>query len=101
MSNSRKPFKESSYYHVINKSFGNVILWENTNDYKTFVLQVIDSLMSFPDVKMLSYCILPDHFHFLLYNTHKGFDISNLLKKIQISYAMYFKKKHTQNYYPK
>ena len=97
MSNSRDQFQEWMSYHIVNKSFGNIILWETWNDYKTFILQIIDHLMTFPGIRLISYCILPDHFHFILSNTKKGFDISNFLKKIQISYAMYFKKKHSDN----
>ena len=97
MSNSRDPFGEWLYYHIINKSFGNMILWETSNDYKTFMLQIIDHLMSFAGIKIIAYCILPDHFHLILSNTRKWFDISNFLRKIQISYAMYFKKKHSEN----
>lgn len=97
MSNSRDPFQEWVSYHIVNKSFGNMILWETWNDYKTFILQIIDHLMSFPNIKLISYCILPDHFHFVISNTKKWFDISNFLKKVQISYAMYFKKRHSDN----
>lgn len=53
--------------------------------------------MGFPGLKLVSYCILPDHFHMVLFNAKKWFDISNFLKKVQISYAMYFKKKHLDN----
>lgn len=97
MSNSRDPFQEWVSYHIVNKSFGNMILWETWNDYKTFILQIIDHLMSFPNIKLISYCILPDHFHFVISNTKKWFDISNFLKKAQISYAIYFKKRHSDN----
>lgn len=97
MSNSRDPFQEWVSYHIVNKSFGNMILWETWNDYKTFILQIIDHLMNFPNIKLISYCILPDHFHFVISNTKKWFDISNFLKKVQISYAMYFKKRHSDN----
>lgn len=97
MSNARDHFKEGMTYHIVNKSFGNMILWETWNDYKTFILQTIDHLMSFSGIKLISYCILPDHFHFVVSNTRKWFDISNFLRKLQISYAMYFKKKHRDN----
>ena len=53
--------------------------------------------MAFPGIKLISYCIMPDHFHFVVLNEKKWFDISNFLKKIQISYAMYFKKNHSDN----
>jgi len=97
VSNSRDQFKQWMCYHIVNKSFGNMILWETGNDYKTFILQIIDHLMTFPGIKLISYCIMPDHFHFVVSNEKKWFDISNFLKKIQISYAMYFKKKHADN----
>lgn len=94
MGNSRDPFQEWKYYHIVNKSFANMILRETWNNYKTFILQIIDHLMSYSDIKIFSYCILPDHFHLIIHNWKKGFDISNFMKKIQINYAMYFKKNH-------
>ncbi|MCF7835091.1 transposase [Candidatus Gracilibacteria bacterium] len=97
MGNSRDQFQEGMYYHIVNKSFGNTILRETGNDYKTFILQTIDHLMGYPHIKLISYCILPDHFHFVVFNSRRGFDISNFMRKIQISYAMYFKRSHQDN----
>lgn len=74
-----------------------MILFENTTDYKTFMLYVIEHLLSYPSLQIIAYCILPDHFHFILKNKYQWFDISEFMRKLQVSYAMYFKRKHTDN----
>ncbi len=96
MSNYRNDFEADTYYLVSNKGFNNNILFENDDDYKTFILYVIANLLDHPWLIISSYCILPKHFYLVLMNKEKGLKISDFMRKVQVSYAMYFKKKNTE-----
>ena len=96
MSNYRDEFLEDSYYLISNKGFNNNILFESNDDYKTFILYVIANLLDHPQLSISAYCILPKHFHFIVKNNEKWFKLSDFMRKIQVSYAMYFKKKNAE-----
>lgn len=92
MSNYRDDFLENSYYLISNKWFNDNILFSSADDYKTFILYVIENLLEYKSLVISSYSLLPNHFHLVIRNTEKGLEISDFMRKIQVSYAMYFKK---------
>ena len=79
---------EDSYYLISNKWFNDNILFSNTDDYKTFILYVIENLLEFKNLSVSAYSLLPNHFHLVIKNIEKGLEISNFMRKIQVSYAM-------------
>ena len=93
MSNYRDEFLADTYYLVSNKWFNNSVLFENSDDYKTFMLYVIENLLEYKWLVMSAYSILPDHFHFVIKNCESGLKLSDFMRKIQVSYAMYLKKR--------
>ncbi len=97
MSNYRDEFLEETYYLISNKGFNNNILFENSDDYKTFLLYTISNILDNTWIILSAYCILPDRFYFVLKNQEKWFKLSDFMRKIQVSYAMYFKKKNEDN----
>lgn len=96
MSNYRDKFEENKYYLISNEGFNTNVLFENADDYKTFILYVIANLLDHPWLSISAYCILPKHFHFVIKNKDNGLELSNFMRKIQVSYAMYFKKKNIE-----
>lgn len=97
MSNSRDPFIADAFYHITNKSFDGKTIMRNSSDYETFLRYVLSNLLEYSNIAITSYCVLPDHFHFVVKNGRKGFDISEFMRRVQISYAMYYKKKYKDN----
>lgn len=89
---SRRIF-ENTYYLISNKWFNNNILFENSDDYKTFILYIVSNILDHSGINVSAYSILPDRFYFVIKNQETGFKISDFMRKIQVSYAMYFKKK--------
>ena len=96
MSNSRCLYTDS-YYHVYNRGYNKQQLFFNHRDYERFCQKLDQYLIEYPNIQIKNYCILPNHFHFLLLET--GLDqepnqisvnISNFMRKLQVSYSMYF-----------
>jgi REP element-mobilizing transposase RayT len=96
MSNYRDEFLADTHYLISNKWFNNNVLFESGDDYKTFILYVIANLLDHPVLSISAYCILPKHFHLVVKNKEKWFKLSDFMRKIQVSYAMYFKKKNSE-----
>ena len=94
MWNYRDKFLENTYYLISNKGFNNNILFENSDDYKTFILYIVSNILDHSGISISAYSILPNSFYFVIKNQEEGLKLSDFMRKIQVSYAMYFKKKN-------
>ena len=100
------------YYHIYNRGVEKRKLFLDTKDYIRFVklLYLCNGSRSFEIRQMPpgnpfdwdhgkqlvdigAYCLMPNHFHLLLYEIKEG-GITKFLHKLQTSYAMYFNKKY-------
>jgi putative transposase len=54
--------------HVVNRSARRTALFEASLDYEAF-LMVADQGLSRTGIELLAYCVMPNHFHFLLKTT--------------------------------
>ncbi len=115
----REPFDSQAYYHVYNRGVDKRVLFLGENDYQRFC----ESLYLFNDanhkhkggfevhrqlllaghevlqmdqdplVSVVSYCLVPNHFHMLL-RARKPGGISKYLQSVGAGYAKYFNKKY-------
>jgi len=53
-------------YHVINRSNGRVPIFYTDKDYKHFE-SLLQEAKDLTDMRILSYCIMPNHWHLVLY----------------------------------
>lgn len=58
-------------YHVINRANARVCIFDNDKDYQSFELILEEAVEKF-DMRILSYCIMPNHFHLVLYPKNEG-----------------------------
>ena len=79
------------YYHIYNRWFEKQIIFRNNHDFERFYKTIIRYNKIYDWIKILSYCFLPNHFHFILTSSKSGLEISNFMRKIQQSYAMYLR----------
>lgn len=100
MWNTRFEFLENHYYHIYNRWFEKQIIFKNDIDFKMFYKYIIKNLNDYKIVKIISWSILPNHFHFVIQNLETGLILSDFMRKIQVSYAMYFKKKYKIGRWP-
>lgn len=112
--NSIKIYLENGYYHIYNRGVEKRDIFLEHNDYLYF-LHILKSSLSpkpnkgdilvgkrtwpqnnyFGKIDLLAYCLMPNHFHFLVRQTTST-TISEFTKSICTRYGMYFNKKYNR-----
>lgn len=114
--NSLKTLIENGYYHVYNRGVAKQDIFRSPQDYTVFLrflkeyllpanhpdLKILQTLnpRRYPlncheNVKLLAYCLMPNHFHLLLKNiTQKG--IEKFMRVLGTNYSMYFNKTYNR-----
>lgn len=64
-------------YHVLNRANARVQIFDNDEDYKLFENILEEAVKKF-NVKILAYCIMPNHWHLILYPENEG-DLSSFM----------------------
>ena len=57
-------------YHVLNRANARIKIF-TTRDYEEFIQAVEESLKNVP-IRVLSWCVMPDHWHLVLWPRHEG-----------------------------
>src|SRR3989344_2879303 len=117
----KTPFVENEYYHIYSRGVEKRKIFLNVKDYNRFValLYIMNQTGSFrmdnflrdnkndlvnifnektdePLVSILGYCLMPNHFHLILYE-HKENGISKFMGKLLTAYSMYFNTKYDRS----
>lgn len=106
------PLATGEYYHIFNRGVNKLPIFENVHDYKRFVKSMLYYQIEGPKpsfslfspmkqtlnkekkiVEIICYCLMPNHFHFLLRQI-KDNGITEFLGKFSNSYTKYFNTKH-------
>lgn len=91
MPRSSRQRSSSGYFHVIVRGVGKQILFEETSDYRFFLL-LLEKKSLETSIKVCAYCLMENHVHLLLYDSCQN--LSLFMKKIGICYAGYFNHKY-------
>lgn len=86
------PLVANTYYHVFNRGSEKRIIFLYKNDYQNFLDRIQKNKKKF-DVTLLTYCLMPNHFHFLMKQGKDG-SIQEFMNAIQLGYAKYFNTKN-------
>ena len=114
-------FTKGEYHHIFNRGVEKRQIFLNKRDYERFfaLLYILNQkstfrLSSFLEgksralsdvfkeerdgtlVSVLSYSLMPNHFHLFLYETSEG-GISKFMSKLLTAYSMYFNKKYDRS----
>lgn len=117
----KTPFVNGEYYHIYSRGVEKRRIFLNTKDYDRFValLYIMNQDVSFRMdnflqihknnlrevfkekrgtalVSILGYCLMPNHFHLILYEHAEG-GISKFMGKLLTAYSMYFNKKYERS----
>jgi putative transposase len=72
-------------YHVLNRSVGaggrRTTLFGTRKDYAAFQRCLIEALDAVPGMRVLGYCIMPNHFHLLLWPRYGG-DLARFMMRL-------------------
>jgi putative transposase len=80
-------------YHVYNRAVLKQALFRREADYRFFI-DKIEQYKNNHRVDVITFCIMPNHFHMLIYAREESVDISRFMKSLQHSYAFYFKRNY-------
>jgi putative transposase len=72
-------------YHVINRGNSKRTLFEHDGDYYAFERVVLEAHQKM-SMRMLAYCIMPNHWHFVLWPEYDG-EISNFIGWISMTHT--------------
>lgn len=107
--NSVKLYLDQTFYHVYNRGVNRQTVFRNVEDYKVF-LNLIKRYLDFEVVKdrydrpydklhdvveLSAYCLMPNHFHFLIYNV-KAQGLPAFMQRICTAYGVYFNNKYNR-----
>ncbi len=65
-------------YHVLNRANARVQIFDNNEDYQLLESVLEEAVEKF-EMRLLAYCIMPNHWHLVLY-PHKDGDLSEFMK---------------------
>lgn len=97
----------NTYYHVYARGNSKMAIYLDQEDYGVFLNLFKRYLSKKPNedaygqqyphlygkLELLAYCLMPNHFHLLLYQDQEG-SMAQLMRGIMTSYSRYFNKKH-------
>lgn len=106
--NVLKDYVPHSYYHVYNRGVEKRVIFKDDQDYEVFLSLLKrylspssekdsygrDGVTFYGEVELLAFCLMPNHFHLLLYVNENPRKMSELLRRVSTSYTMYFNKKY-------
>jgi putative transposase len=72
-------------FHVLNRGVGRMRLFRKDGDFEAFERAVERTLQTRP-MRILSYCLLPNHWHFVLWPKRDG-DLGAFMQKLSITHA--------------
>jgi putative transposase len=76
-------------YHALNRAVGRATLFRKDGDYAAFE-SALREAKSWQPLRLLAYCLMPNHWHLLLWPEHDG-DLSEFLRWLTVT--------HTQRYH--
>ena len=78
-------FAQGQYYHIFNRGAGKSKIFFVEDNYR-YLLDLIQKYMGKYDISMIAYCLMPNHYHFLL-RQMAGEPISKFINVLFNSYV--------------
>lgn len=94
MATPSRYFQKNSYYHVYNRGNRKQNIFLSHRDYTRFLKKTKEYKDKF-GVTILCYCLMPNHFHFLL-RQDTDVPLTTFMLRLGTSYAKYFNIKYEE-----
>ena len=90
---ARKLREESptGYYHVMTRGINKQLIFKDEKDRIKYLVSIINSLEKYK-VKIICYCLMPNHTHLVIYDKNKM--LSKFMHSLNVRYSIYFNKKY-------
>lgn len=88
---SRQPRIAGEYLHIIVRGIGKQILFEEQSDNEKY-LEYLKKYAEQEEITILAYCLMENHVHLLIRNIRGT--IASFMKKMGVSYALYYNRKY-------
>jgi len=72
-------------FHVLNRGVGRMRLFRKDEDFEAFERGIEKTLATCP-MRIVSYCLMPNHWHLLLWPEHEG-DLAAFMQKLTITHV--------------
>lgn len=92
LSRTARKYSNTSFFHVIVQGLNKEYIFnekQNINEY----LNLIDKYKKDVDIEFLSYCMMSNHAHFLIFSENIN-NLSSVMKNINTAYAKYYNHKN-------
>jgi putative transposase len=73
-------------YHVMNRTWGNLVLFEDPADYEAFERVLAEAVDRPPGMRICAYCLMPNHFHLVLWPRADG-QLSQFMQWLSMTHA--------------
>lgn len=119
--NCLKSYAENNYYHIYNRGVEKRNVFKDRRDYLSFLFYLrlyfspvnillkkkltnpcikrirldISKVSLFGKVELLAYCLMPNHFHLLVYQKIPD-GITKLMRQLGTAYSMVFNRRHNR-----
>ncbi len=79
-------------YHVINRANARLPIFFKEKDYQLFEMILLEAVIKY-DIRLLAYCVMPNHFHLVLYPQKDG-DLQKFMQWLTLTHTQRW---HVQN----
>ena len=73
-------------YHVMNRTWGKIELFQDDADYEAFQRVLAEAAKRDPSVRLCAYCLMPNHFHLVLWPKADG-TLSRFMQWLSMTHA--------------
>ncbi len=82
-------------YHVLNRGVGRFRIFDKAVDYEAFI-RVLAEALDWIDVRLLSYCVMPNHWHLVVWPEKDG-QLSEFMRWLTVTHTQrWHANRHTQ-----
>lgn len=93
-----RKYLNSNFIHVVTKGIKDEFIFYKEKYKNEYISLLNKYLNETKEVKVLSYCMMDNHAHILIYS-EKINELSNFMKKLNIAYATYYNEKEERTGY--
>jgi putative transposase len=73
-------------YHALNRANGRTTLFHDDGDYGAFERVLAEAVERFPGIRLLCYCLMPNHWHLVLWPRREG-ELSRFMRWLTLTHA--------------